>query len=570
MSTKPSPPLQSRRPVLHVTVGSWLNDPCAPSYDAHTDTYHLFHQTNPSSTQWGNMSWAHLTSADQLTWTPPADTETIALHPDQPYDCKGVFTGCWVPPSSPTDHTLRVIYSSVKHLPFHWSTPPYPRNAAGLAIATSQNGGRTWQKEDENPILRGEPECVEVTGFRDPYLAAWPAMDRMLGREEPSLYGLVSGGIRGRGPTTFVYEVPPDDPTSWKLQGDLVEMPERFQPSHHWSGNYGLNWECVNFMTLTSGEVSREVLIIGAEGDVEKQHLWMSGPLVEEDGTVRMEYSSGGYLDHGTYYAANSFVDPKTGRRIVHGWIPEEDISAEFVERKGWNGSLAIPREVFLVRIFRVVKALRSEVPEISGFEQQAEADGSLTLTTLGVRPIHELTNARERCRQKLKADVDTTSRDQDIRQQTFLFEATASTWDLEVTMDIHLGCKEAGLFIHHDEKHTVGTAIVFSLEHEAITVDRSRTNTVENCNRCPEKGPFTLFTTAEKDEEPVLEKLRLRIISDGDVLEVFANDRFALATMVYREEASPSQGGITAFASGAPGSTVVGSATLWDGIGPT
>jgi hypothetical protein len=31
-------------------------------------------------------------------------------------------------------------------LPFHWSTPPYPRDAAGLAIAESRDNGRTWTK----------------------------------------------------------------------------------------------------------------------------------------------------------------------------------------------------------------------------------------------------------------------------------------------------------------------------------------------------------------------------------------------------------------------------------------
>ncbi|KAK4202990.1 hypothetical protein QBC40DRAFT_294363 [Triangularia verruculosa] len=96
------------------------------------------------------------------------------------------------------DNTLRVAYSSVKHLPFHWSTPPYPPDAAGLAIALFRNGGKTWTKSARNPILAGEPAGVKVTGFRDPYVTELPLIPYAEGKfykRGPVLYGLVSGGI---------------------------------------------------------------------------------------------------------------------------------------------------------------------------------------------------------------------------------------------------------------------------------------------------------------------------------------------------------------------------------------
>ena len=34
----------SGRPGIHFTANSWINDPCAPGYDPHTGTYHLFFQ----------------------------------------------------------------------------------------------------------------------------------------------------------------------------------------------------------------------------------------------------------------------------------------------------------------------------------------------------------------------------------------------------------------------------------------------------------------------------------------------------------------------------------------------
>ena len=159
---------------------------------------------------------------------------------DQEYDKEGVFTGCFLPLEGTIERCLTVFYSSVCRLPFHWSTPPYPRGAAGLSMATSSDYGRTWIKSSENPILKGEPDGVQVTGFRDPYIALWPAMDELQGQE--SLYAIISGGVQGAGPTAFLYAVSLDNLTRWEYLGPLINLPEKFQQSKKWSGNYGNNW----------------------------------------------------------------------------------------------------------------------------------------------------------------------------------------------------------------------------------------------------------------------------------------------------------------------------------------
>ncbi|KAK9327806.1 hypothetical protein V1520DRAFT_347853, partial [Lipomyces starkeyi] len=58
--------------------------------------------------------------------------------------------------------------------------------------------------------------------------------------------------------------------------------------------------------------------------------------------------------------------------------------------------------------------------------------------------------------------------------------------------------------------------------------------------------GPHTLFTLRDGNAE-VEEKLHLRIFCDRDVVEVYANDRFALSTVVYTDE--PTALGISLFA---------------------
>lgn len=520
-----------------------------------------------------------------LSWT-QAKTSP-ALLPDKAYDSDGVFTGCWIPVVDGLDKTLTVAYSSVRKLPFHWSMPSYPRDAAGLSIAVSRDGGNVWTKSARNPALTGEPPGLDVTGFRDPYVTELPSVDSARGTSASVLYGLISGGIRGSGPTTFLYEIQRQSLEDWKYLGPLVDLPLRFQPSKKWSGNYGINWECTNIVTLQADSEVRHFLIIGAEGDVEKDHveayrqpagapvrtvrsqLWMSGCLVTGPDGVKFQHNHGGYLDHGPYYAANSFLDPRSGRRIVYGWIPEEDIPLGAAVEKGWNGSLAVPREIYLLKIPRVLGTLRSSLQDIYPFEQKREPDGSTTVLTLGVRPISELLQLREASHQLLKHTVAVALPESESITHWPVFQAKRTTWELEARIAINPGCEEVGFHLRHNKDLSVRTTVTFSAITETITVDRHASNNDSTINKCPDAGPFTLLVTqsSDADGEPVLEKLHIRIFSDGDILEIFANERFALATMVYSDNCDPDLSGVTAFATGSVNSAVFETVMAWEGL---
>ncbi|KAJ5822632.1 hypothetical protein N7447_004972 [Penicillium robsamsonii] len=573
------------KPSLHFTADCWINDPCAPSYDPATASYHVFYQCNPHGTEWGSMSWGHLTSKDLISWTPSTKP---ALIPDQPYDRAGVFTGCMAPPATSEQGSLKVIYSSVHHLPFHWSTPPYPRNAAGLAIAESRDNGKTWTKCSENPILTGEPKGLQVTGFRDPFLAEWDALNHFRGQK--SMYGIVSGGIEGYGPTAFLYSVPYENLSVWHYLGPLVNMPARFQPSPKWSGNFGVNWECANFLTLETQANSRVCLILGAEGDVEREHirdfesaahipprtvrslLWMFGDLRVENNSVSVDYTHGGYLDCGSLYAANSFFDPVSKRHIMHAWIPEEDITASYAKRKGWNGALAIPRELFLLSIPNITRALYSPLSEIASVEQVPNRDGSVTIYTLGIRPVEEIVELRKHCgRVCHRKHISLPSPTAGLSH--VLYSTLFETWELEAEITIDPShCLEVGFHIRHNSDMCICTTITFFVREETISISKGRSTSDPDVRNCPEQGPFTLFYGLDNlgvEPKDKLENLRIRIVSDADVLEVFANDRFALATMVYSpEDCRP--GGISAFAKGERGSAIIEKVNIWDGLSAT
>lgn len=525
-----------------------------------------------------------------LYWRSPSLQPS--LQPSEVYDKDGIFTGCFAPPGA-TNKQLTVFYSSIRKLPFHWTSYPTSK-PAGLSMAVSKDGGKTWTKSSRNPLLNGEPDGVTVTGFRDPYIADWPVLDQIRG--ESALYAIISGGVQDHGPQIFIYAVQPGSLAEWDYLGTLVDVPNSFQPSNRWSGNYGVNWECTNFMTLSSRSASRHFLVISSEIDTEcenhKSHvsprdraqLWMSGNITRDgEQAVRFQHQYGGFLDHGDYYAANSFADPLSGRRIAYGWIPECHCPQGYATDKGWNGCQAIPREMFLQTVPNVTGALRSPLSEISCMEvQNGQRPGSFDLYTLGIRPIAEFSRLRDNCLHH--SCFGPVSLPRPVSSKHHMTSVSTPTWELESVISLDpRSCARVGFHIQHSSDYSTSTTISFDLEDEMISVLPSSVNppTVENGG--VKQGAFTLFASNDDNGEPgasvpgrsgTFEKLHLRVIIDGDVLELFANDRFALATMVYNAGVNTTKkncNGVTAFAeaqtAGSSNAAVFEKVNVWDGL---
>ena len=573
-------PPQYIRPTLRITAPCWINDPCSACYDPTTQTYHLFYESNGTgATEWGNMSWGHVTSKDLLTWKrqPPQPV----LKPDQKYDQAGVFTGCVIPPTMQDGGKLTAFYSSITKLPFHW-TKPYPRNVAGISAATSVDGGQTWTKSPNNPILQGEPEDLVVTGFRDPYVSEWPELDAVRGKKQTCLYGLVAGGIKDVGPTLFFYEIDSMNHESWNYLGTLIDVPERHQVGSKWGADFCMNFECTNFMTLRSEALARHFLIIGTEGDVQREcinhllvvsniaprgmsyQLWASGDLTCVNDVPKFVPRIVGMLDYGSYYAANSFFDTATNRRIVYGWIPEEDAPASYHAAKGWNGAMALPREVFLLTLRKVTRALRSPLANMVCFEQHEEADGTTTMHTLGIRPIAELAEFRRNASRHQRFPRMSLSQ---VGGPKRLATTTSPNWELSATITVSQKCKAVIFYIRSNPKLPVQSTVAFHSERETISVGRIQSTPHVTIDSNTEAGPFTLFSLRDPvTGEEKQEDLRLRIISDGDFLEVFANDRFALATKIYSGD-PVEHGGILILAQGGADCAVLEDGELWEGL---
>jgi beta-fructofuranosidase len=596
-----------------MALSGWMNDPCGLGFDLVTGMYHVAFQWNHTGNDWGNIAWGWATSKDLVTWNV---SSKACLSPDALYDRCGVFSGCLVPAdiSKRSNSTLTYFYTSVSKLPIHY-TLPYVYGSETLSMATSRDGGRTWQKDQGNPFLPGPPSGVDVTGWRDPFVSAWPALSKFLGiaAEEDVLFGCIAGGIKDQTPTAFLYSIRVANLKAWKYMGPLVNVGLNKRLSR-WSGDLGTNWEVVNFATLTNdlNKQSMNIMIMGCEGclpassilagqgscsDISQQRtrrsqLWTAGRFQRsvhaQDGLIALDF--GGIFDHGCFYAANSFWDPTVRGHVVVGWITEEDLPDELRYRQGWSGLLSLPRLLGVMTIPRVTHARVSALDGITSVQAIPDTENSFNIVTLKIEPHPNLGKLRE---SKVLIELPPFELFGSVLQQPLL-NAQSVCWELESEIAVTRDCERVGLIIDHSEGRvilvtattgqyfltlsfhadsTASTKLYLDLVTEEFIIDRG-TGPVINprINRTPERAPHTLFTRYDvKEQQEVEESLHIRAFYDTSVLEVFVNSRTVISTRIY--SASDKCFGVNFFAIASPSASAgmtlarVKSARLWDGL---
>lgn len=586
------------RPMYHVlAANAWMNDPCAPGFDSSTGLYHLSFQWNPKRNMygriaWGNIVWGHATSRDLISWTVSA---APSIQPGKWYDKEGCFTGCMVPVAVDGSEGLTIFYTGVTRLPLHFSLP-YVRQTETLNMARSTDGGTTWIKDESNPILPDPPANLIVTGWRDPMVAPWPSLDLALGGSGSSghstLYGLISGGIKERGPAAFLYAIDKHNIKRWTFICNLVDLGLN-QSISRWSGDMGVNWECANFTTVIDPDdgTSRELIIVGGEGSrsskpdrsfaqhpqqqtcfprAERSQQWMCGTFVTEqraDGksVPRLKYTMGGRFDHGIAYGCNSFKDPKTSRQIVFGWITEEDLPQTLIDRQNWSGLLSLPRQVGMQTLRGVKSALVSPLSEVTSIEAQPDSKnpGTFTIRTLSIAPAKHIEALRQSSRE-ISVSGSRVLQNLNTSDDASMLKVQSCRFELFSLFSVSNTCKKIGLSIYHtQEKKFVGsTTISLLTATETIHIHRPDLSHVHpDINTLPETAPFTLFEYANGTRE----QLEIRAWFDESVLEVFVNERCVISTRVY--SATRRCWGIRFWAEDEAGASRLVEARAWDGL---
>ncbi|GAX79668.1 hypothetical protein CEUSTIGMA_g7109.t1 [Chlamydomonas eustigma] len=169
------------RPQYHVAPrqGGWINDPNGPFF--YRGLWHLFYQYLPGSSKWDwGLMWGHAVSSDQVHWKelPPALTPTPGSA-----DQDGVFSGCACIDESTGVPYLLYTGVTLRSSP---SCGPLPPPECDLNLPFIECQLIAWPEDVADPLLKVwckshvpliplPPPHLNLTGWRDPFIAATPS-----------------------------------------------------------------------------------------------------------------------------------------------------------------------------------------------------------------------------------------------------------------------------------------------------------------------------------------------------------------------------------------------------------
>lgn len=294
------------------------------------------------------------------------------------------------------------------------------------------------------------------------------------------------------------------------------------------SGSFGFNFELTNFETLTDDWGNDwHVLVTGTEGgraefDL-KWPIWVVGDIVGEEGKAVLKPKLQGVGDWGWYYAQNGFVDPNSKKWIVWGWSNEDDgVAKTGRDVRGWAGVLSVPREQF-IKTMQVSETVAKEAAKTGMWlpQQNPQDLSKWRVATLGVRPADELNKLRIKSLHSAVGEAPRSGKldGKDLR---------GTSLDINAKFSMIAKDSKIGFTIFKSSTGDEQTHIYYDASTSKITVDRSKSSLLD-VPKAMMTGHFELLPN---------EPLELRLLVDKSIVEVFANDRFAMTVRLYPTKA--------------------------------
>lgn len=271
------------RPRFHFSPRrGWMNDINGPYYLE--GWYHLFHQANPFATGDStgfDMHWAHSVSKDLVHW----EEWPIALFPDETGSC---YSG-----SAVLVHRHFPGVNEKAPLP----TPALFFTAAGSScdqhLATTADGGRSWQRFPGNPVLSDLNRDPKVFWHEESGHYVMLLYMNAVG-EEPEGYTIYSS----------------QNLQDWDKVGLIP----------HW-------YECPEFLRMKSSQTGEEVWLLyghwrkAPDRDSEGIDIFSAYQLGKFDGLSFRPISEVRPAHLGPqFYGALAFVNDPQNRPIMMGW----------------------------------------------------------------------------------------------------------------------------------------------------------------------------------------------------------------------------------------------------------
>ena len=432
--------MMSSRSRYHFTPQkNFMNDPNGLVF--YDGEYHLFYQHNPYGDVWGHMSWGHAVSRDLIHW----EHLPIALYEEESVM---IFSG-----SALVDWQNTSGFGIGDNPPLVAVYTGHSETEQTQNIAYSIDRGRTWTKYGGNPVI-----AIGSREFRDP---------KVFWHEQTKRWIMVTvlseeHKVRFDGSTDLKH---------WTYLSD-------FGPA---GATDGL-WECPDLFPLQAEdvpEIEKWVLKLDVLRGTGAQYF-----IGDFDGT-RFTNDSPNHeirrVDFGDdFYAAQSWSDEPTGRRIWIGWLNNWHY-ANAIPTSPWRGLFSIPREL---RLRKSTEGLQLIQQPIEDLEQLRG-------------PLYHVT------------DIDIATAN---AQLAALKIKIAQEIRVEFAVDTAV---EFGLKLCTGESEE--TIIGYDAQAQALFLDRQKSG--DNAFSDRFAGVHRAHLRVEEG------KIRMRIFVDSCSLEVFANE---------------------------------------------
>jgi beta-fructofuranosidase len=340
----------------------------------------------------------------------------------------------------------------------------------------------------------GQVQCVATADPADPTLGHWTKhpertiehapegvtpqdfRDPYVFERDGGWFMVVGASIRSERGQVLLYRS--DDGVHWTCRGPLYTSPNL---------SLGVMWECPNFFRVDGPDGERWVLtvsvwpLLGAHAfvghfDGERFTPEWDGPMDPDGGAF-----------------AQLTMRAPDGRILQWGWMNEAR-DQPLIDADGWAGAMSVPRELGVDAQNRLTQRPAVEIEQLR--------EGPLAVTATGIRRGTTATTTHTFAGRHLDLQATFTLRDRQKVGLTLLGAADGS----EVTR------------------------VVFWPDARRLLIERERSSATPGTRR---QNVHSLLVLP--DGEP----LRLRVLVDASVIEVYAQDRLCLSTRVYPAETS-------------------------------
>lgn len=185
---------------------------------------------------------------------------------------------------------------------------------------------------------------------------------------------------------------------------------------------------------------------------------------------------------------------------------------------------MTLPRQLFVHEVSNVVNTNGTLAENREAVLSQSQ-DGTFTAQQLGVRPLPDVIAGITANATHWSYGASTYTASKIVQQQG------DAHMELKATVGSATG--ECGIIIAASPDMTEYTTITYEPVNNTILVDRTYSSTIVGFNNATVTGyfyPYTIMANGSAKQEPIT----MDVFVDGSLVEVYINDRFALATRIY------------------------------------